>query len=317
MLIDVHTHTQFAAFEKDYKEVIERALKAGVSIINVGTQRDTSRRAVKIAHEFSKDVYATVGLHPIHTERSYHDPQELGFLPQTNADNESRTNADSRADQHGKSQREPAPAGFTSRGEDFDYEYYRRLARDPKVVAMGECGLDYYRLTRTHADWTQTNADNLKNKQKETFLAQAELAKELDKSLMIHCRPSKGSDDAYEDLIALMSNVKFQMPKIVHFYVGSLAVTKKLIDANFYFTFGGVITFSRDYDEVIKYIPLDRILLETDAPYVAPEPYRGKRNEPAYVVEVVKKMAELKDMSQEKMEQQIFENTKRIFNLNL
>ena len=81
MLIDVHTHAQFAAFKDDYKEVIERALKAGVQIINVGTQRDTSRRAVEVTHEFPEGVYATVGLHPIHTEKSYHDAQELGAAP--------------------------------------------------------------------------------------------------------------------------------------------------------------------------------------------------------------------------------------------
>ena len=91
-------------------------------------------------------------------------------------------------------------------------------------------------------------------------------------------------------------------------------MTRKLVDAGFYFTFGGVVTFARDYDESIKYIPIDRILSETDAPYVAPEPYRGKRNEPSYVVEVVRKLAKLKGISMETMRDQIFENATRIFN---
>ena len=84
----------------------------------------------------------------------------------------------------------------------------------------------------------------------------------------------------------------------------------------FYFTFGGVITFTRDYDEVIKMIPMDRILSETDAPYVAPVPYRGKRNEPAYVVEVVKKLAEIKGVSVEEVGEQILRNTRRVFQLS-
>ncbi len=115
-LFDVHTHVNFAAFRGDYRDVIQRALDAGVWMVNVGTQRDTSARAVEIAREFPEGVYAAVGLHPIHTEKSRHDEEELG-----------------------------GDTAFTSRGEEFDYEYYKKLAQDEKVVAIGECGLDYYR----------------------------------------------------------------------------------------------------------------------------------------------------------------------------
>jgi len=301
MLIDAHTHTQFAAFKGDYKEVIRRALKAGVSIINVGTQRDTSRRAVEVAHEFEEGlpaeasakagVYATVGLHPIHTEKSYHDVQELGS-PST-----------------GSGQTLKGLEGFASRGEEFDYDYYKKLAQDPKVVAIGECGLDYYRLG------ISDQGLGARNLQRKVFLEQVTLAKELNKTLMIHCRPSKGTDDAYEDLLPLITNYQLLITKVVHFYVGSLAITKKLVEAGFYFTFGGVITFARDYDEVIKYIPLDRILTETDAPYVAPEPYRGKRNEPAYVIEVVEKLAEIKSVSYDKIVEATAENARKVFRL--
>lgn len=305
-MIDVHTHTQFAAFKDDYKEVIQRALKAGVEIINVGTQRDTSKRAVEIAHEFKEGVWATVGLHPIHTEKSYHDEQELGAAP--SAGGEPRL-------------------GFMSRREEFDYEYYKKLVLDPKVVAIGECGLDYYRLG------TRNQETGTRELQKEVFIKQIELAKEVNKPLMIHCRPSKGTDDAYEDLLQLMSKIKDQLSKVVHFYVGSLAITKKLVDTGFYFTFGGVITFvpkprkseagtpvangdlgaRGPYDEAIKYIPLDRILTETDAPYVAPEPYRGKRNEPAYIIETAKKMAEIKAVEYDKIVATIRENARKVF----
>lgn len=280
-LFDVHTHVHFAAFEKDYREAIQRALDAGVKMITVGTQRDTSRRGVEVANEFD-GVWAAVGLHPVHTEKSYHDPKELG-----------------------------GGTGFNSRGEDFDYEYYKKLAMDPKVVAIGECGLDYYRLATSD----KRLATSIKEKQKTTFIKQIELARELKKPLMIHCRSSKGTDDAYEDLWRIIQDSKFQLPKISHFYVGSLVMAKKLVEAGFYFTFGGVITFARDYDEVIKYLPMDRIMLETDAPYVSPAPYRGKRNEPAYVVETAKKLAEIKDISIEQVAEATTNTALKIFGL--
>jgi len=271
MYFDAHTHAHFAAFENDWKDVIDRALTRNVWLVNVGTQYDTSVRAIEVAHEYKEGVYATVGLHPIHTEKSHHDANELG--------------SDDKAKE------------FTSRGEDFDYDAYQKLALDPKVVAIGECGLDYYRL-----------GEETKKKQVETFLGHMELAKEVGKPLMIHCR------QAFSDLIDILKpNTTNLKPSVIHFFTGTPDDAKKLLDLGFSFNFGGVITFTRDYDESIKLIPLDRILSETDAPYVTPVPYRGKRNEPMYVVEVVKKLAELKGVSTQAMEDQIFENAKRIF----
>ncbi len=280
-LIDSHTHVQFSAFEKDYKEVIKRAQKLGIGMITVGTQKDTSRRAVEIAHEF-ENVWATVGLHPIHTEKSYHDPQEVGTFQYS---------------------QEYKNVGFMSRDEDFDYEYYKKLASDPKVVAIGECGFDYYRNS------------GAKDIQKEVLIKQIKLAQELKKPLMFHCRPSKGTDDAYEDLLGIISSYRFSIPKISHFYAGSLETAKKLLEQDFYFTFGGVITFSRDYDEIVKYIPLDKIMVETDAPYVAPEPYRGQRNEPAYVAGVAKKLAEIKGINYEQIAEITVQNCRKVFGI--
>lgn len=176
---------------------------------------------------------------------------------------------------------------------DFDYEKMRVLAGHPKVVAIGECGLDYYRLG--------DDAEQIKKTQKELFLRQMDIAKDAGKPLMVHCRPKKGTDDAYEDLIAILKNKNYKLNTIIHFFVGSPVVAEQFLELGSYFTFGGVITFARDYDAAIRRIPLNRILLETDAPYVAPAPYRGKRNEPAYVIEVAKKMAELKDMPYEEV----------------
>ena len=282
-LFDIHTHTQFAAFADDQDAVIRRALDAGVWMVNVGTQRDTSAAAVATAARYTEGVYAAVGLHPIHTDKSYHDAQELG--PTTPL-------------QTGVC-KGVVDGGFTSRGEEFDYEYYKKLAQDPKVVGIGECGLDYYRL-----------AEDTKTKQRVVFEQQIALAADVKKPLMIHCR------NAFRDLIAILQapSSKFQVPSgIIHFFTGAKDDAKSLLDLGFSFSFGGVITFARDYDKVVRYIPIDRIVLETDAPYITPVPYRGRRNEPAYVTEVARKLAEIKALSYETTVQLTTENAREVF----
>ncbi len=290
-LFDVHTHVQFHAFKDDAALVIQRALDNNVWLINVGTQKDTSRAARELAHQYPTGIWATVGLHPIHTEKSYHDSQELGGPSWAKA-----------AEGEG---------GLMSREEEFDYEYYKTLASDSKVVAIGECGLDYYRLGK-----------ETKRRQSEVFIKQIGLARELKKPLMIHCRArrdlnhaQRGAANAFDDLISILKSyiLNLKSPGLVHFFSGTKDDAKKLLDLGFSFSFGGVITFARDYDEVVKYIPLEKMLLETDAPYVAPVPYRGKRNEPSYVIEVAKKIAELKNVSLEKVAEAIYQNTERIF----
>ncbi len=276
---DSHTHVQFAAYDADREVVIERAVDAEVGMINVGTQQDTSKRAVKLAEQYP-GLYAAIGLHPIHTEKSFHDVDELGG------------SEDSK--------------GFTSRGEIFSFDNYLALAEHPKTVAIGECGLDYFRLS-----------EETKVKQQEAFVGQIELAKKVGKPLMIHCR------DAFPDLIALLTSHLSLLPSppgVIHFFTGTLKEAKQLLEMGFAFTFGGAITFppkknqsEGSYDAVIRMLPLDRILSETDAPYVAPVPYRGKRNEPAYVVEVVKRLAALKGISPEEMATITVANAKRIF----
>jgi TatD DNase family protein len=286
---DAHTHAHFAAFENDSKEVIDRALASDVWMVNVGTQRDTSRRGVEVARLYEQGVYAAVGLHPVHTDRSFHDAQELG------------------ASEDAK--------GFTSRGEEFDYDYYLALGRDPKVVAIGECGLDYFRI-----EGTTEEVANKKVKQKIVFEAQVKLAGELQKPLMIHCR------DAFSDVITILRQHGYPLKDVpagvIHFFTGSVEDAQQFLELGFGFTFGGVVTFppkkgnvAGDYDEVIKMIPIDKIFSETDAPYVAPMPYRGKRNEPVYVIETVKKLAELKGVSLEDMKAAIFKNAQRIFGI--
>jgi len=274
-LIDSHTHVQFAAFSGDSDKVIKRALDENIWLVNVGTQKNTSRLAVETAEKYANGVFAAVGLHPVHTEKSFHDEDELG-----------------------------GDKGFTGRGEEFDYDYYQRLAENPKVVAIGECGLDFFR----------TDADKLpetKKKQESAFRAQIKLAGKIKKPLMIHCRA------AFPDLIKILEDYfksgNIESPGIIHFFSGTEEEAKKLLGMGFYFTFGGVITFTRAYDGVVKMIPLERIMTETDAPYVAPAPYRGKRNEPVYVTKVAEKIAEIKNISLVAAEKQMVENAFKIF----
>ena len=183
---------------------------------------------------------------------------------------------------------------------------YRALAKERGVVAIGECGLDYFRLK---------GDENVEKKlQRDAFCAQIALAHEVKKPLMIHCR------NAMSDLILLLREYRHQLnsiPGIMHFFSGSLEDARALLDMGFYFTFGGVITFSHDYDEVVKSIPLERILTETDAPYVAPVPYRGKRNEPVFVLEVEKRIAELKNIPKEELAGHIMHNAERVFHITL
>jgi TatD DNase family protein len=284
--LDAHTHVQFSGYDADRGAVIQRALDAGVrKMIVIGTQKDTSRMALVLAEKYPDNVRAAIGLHPVHTSRSFHDAQELGGGE--------------------------AAQAFTSRGEVFDADYYRALARNPRTVAIGECGLDYFHFNDDEPREVQIE------KQKAAFLAQIKLSKEVKKPLMIHCR------DAFADLIEFVRpHARELVPSVVHFFTGTPDDARALLDMGFSFTFGGAITFpprkgktQGDYDEVIKLIPIDRIMSETDAPYVAPAPFRGKRNEPAYVVHVVARLAELKGVALDEMKAQIEENVQRIFGI--
>jgi len=280
--IDIHSHVHFKAFEVDHDEVVERALQSNTWMINVGTQIDTSRAAVAMANKYKEGVYAIVGLHPIHTSASYHDAKELGEGGQE----------------------------FTSRGETFDKNSYRELLKDPKVLGIGECGLDYYRC----------DEDSI-SRQKAAFIEQIELANEFKKPLMLHIRNNKGNPsrnayfDALEILKVHLDTTPFPKGKRgdVHFFAGGLEEAQAFLDFGFTLSFTGVITFTHDYDEVIKSIPLDMIMSETDCPYVTPVPNRGKRNEPMYVNAVVKRIAEIKGLPEKEVGEAIVANARRVF----
>lgn len=282
--IDIHSHVNFKAFEVDRDEVIKRALDNDTWVINVGTQIDTSRAAVELAHLYDEGVYAVIGLHPIHTGASHHDEKELG----------------------------EGGIEFTSRGEVFNKDSYRELLKDSKVVAVGECGLDYYHM----------DAESIE-KQKTAFIEQIELANEIGKPLMIHVRNNyeDESRNAYEDIFEILKQ-HAKVKGVFHFFEGDIENAKDFISFGFLLSFTGAITYpprkkgrNCDYETIIKNIPLDMILTDTDSPYMAPMPYRGKRNEPSYVREIVKKIAEIKGLPEAEVAQAIVANAKRLFDI--
>lgn len=282
--IDIHSHVNFKAFDGDRDAVIERARENDTWMINIGTQYDTSKYAVEMTNEY-EGVYATIGLHPIHTSASYHDESELGS----------------------------GGTDFTSRGEIFDYEKYKELAKLGKVVGIGECGLDYFHL----------DSGNIE-KQKNAFIEQIKLANELNIPLMLHIRNNDENlnTNAYADSLEILKKYA-KVKGVSHFFAGTLEDAKAYIDFGFYISFAGVITypprknFSRsvDYNEIIKVLPLDMILSDTDSPYVAPVPHRGKRNEPIYVSDIVKKIADIKGLPEIEVAEQIVKNAKNLFKI--
>lgn len=205
------------------------------------------------------------------------------------------------------------PAG--DMGEIFNEEEFEKLVTSKKVVAVGECGLDYKGF-KIH----DLGFKNGKEKQIEIFKKQIDLAIKYDKPLMLHLRSGEDADaDAYDDAIIILEsyiiNHESKLRGNCHFFAGSIEQAKKFIDLGFTMSFTGVVTFTKDYDEVIKFIPLDKIMSETDSPYVTPVPYRGQRNEPSYVQEVVKKIAEIRGEDFESVKKTLSDNAIKYFDL--
>ncbi|HPI82209.1 MAG TPA: TatD family hydrolase [Candidatus Paceibacterota bacterium] len=283
--IDIHCHTNFALFDEDRTSVINRALENNTWLINIGTQFDTSERAVEISNKYEEGVYATIGLHPTHTTSSYVDQDELGVYSKE----------------------------LSQQGEIFDRQKYKKLSERGKVIAIGECGLDYFHLKKED-----------KEKQTEVFIEQIKLANELNLPLMLHLRNSEEDlgSSAYQDALAILKKYS-KVKGVIHFFAGTEKDAKDFIDFGFYISLAGVITYppkknnprAINYEKIIKEIPLDKILADTDSPYVAPVPYRGNRNEPLYVREIVKKIAEIKGLEENDLAEKIVDNARALFNI--
>lgn len=184
---------------------------------------------------------------------------------------------------------------------DQDLNWLKELSNHPKVVALGEMGLDYH--------WDKSPADV----QKEVFRKQIRLAKEVDMPIIIHNR------EATEDIVQILQEEDAKtVGGIMHCYNDSADYVQACLDMNFYISLGGPVTFKNAPlpKEVAKIVPKDRLLIETDAPYLAPHPNRGKRNEPAYVTLVAEQIAALREISYEELCQITKENAFRVFRLS-
>ena len=282
-LIDSHCHVHFRAYDADMDNVIKQTLDAGVFMITVGTQKDTSRIGLEVAERWD-GVWATVGLHPNHlTKQEFLDEDELDPVK--------------------------------TREETFDMDYYRELARHPKCVAIGETGLDYYRIP------DGADVELVKEKQRATVRAHFDLATEMNLPVSIHCR------DAYPEQAQIIREYtqagKLARRGVMHCFTGTVEEARVFIELGFLISFSGIVTFAcppgrrgKNLQEVARALPLEKLLIETDAPYLTPAPDRGKRNEPWRVKYVAEKIAELKGMSVEEVAQVTTENAKFLFSIS-
>lgn len=277
MLIDTHAHLNFNAYKLDAQEVIDRSLKNNVWLINVGSQYETSKRAVEIAEKYDKGVFASVGLHPIHLETG---------LVKIKNDNEE--------------------IELKTKEEEFNYEKYRELAKREKVVAIGEIGLDYYWRPKT-----AKKKELFKEKQKDLLLKQLELAKELNLPVIFHCRMAH--NDLLEVLNFQFSISNFQLKGVIHCFTGSWEEAERYLEMGFYLGFNGLI-FKMDFNEIIKKIPLEKILIETDCPYLTPPP-KNDKNEPLNVKYIAEKIAKIKNLTFEEIAKITTENAQRLFKI--
>ncbi|WP_440601824.1 TatD family hydrolase [Bacillus safensis] len=184
---------------------------------------------------------------------------------------------------------------------DEDLAWIKDLSQHEKVVAIGEMGLDYY--------WDKSPKDV----QKEVFRRQIALAKEVNLPIVIHNR------DATEDVVTILKEEgAAEVGGIMHCFTGSLETAKVCMDMNFYISFGGPVTFknAKNPKEVVKEIPSNRLLIETDCPYLTPVPFRGKRNEPSYVKYIAEQIAELREISFEELAELTTKNAKKVFRIN-
>jgi TatD DNase family protein len=293
MLIDTHAHLNFNAYKNDVDKVIKRSLSNNVWMINVGSTYETSKIAVEIAERYGQGVFAAIGLHPIHLAE--------GIF---------------------KAKLDKEEIAFQMKNEQFDYEKYKELAKSSKVVAIGEIGLDYYWKPKT-----KNKLEQFKNRQKQVFLQQFNLAKELNLPIIFHCRFAH--DELLEILKFQITNHKSQtnsksqiqnskLRGVIHCFTGNWQQAEKYLEMGLYLGFNGIIFKNIEginFEEIIKKVPLNRILLETDCPYLTPPEEENKRNEPIYIKYIAEKIAEIKNLTYNKVAKITTENAKKLFKI--
>jgi TatD DNase family protein len=311
--IDIHGHLDDQVYDADRDLVIERALSAGVAIITVGTNLQSSKKAVELAEKY-ENVWAAVGVHP--TEHSHSSVNSDSAVKREDQSPDSIVKGEGQSLVHG--------------GQAFDYGSFKKLATHPKVVAIGECGLDYFYENEIMANSASqpsfvnektakidpTSENGRVDLQRHLFLEHIRLANEVGKPLMLHMRKGANATSVYLEAVAILKE-HAKVPANFHFFAGTIEDAKAILEIGGMFSFTGVITFARNYDEVIRYIPLDRIMSETDCPYVSPKPYRGKRNESVYVVEVVKAIANIRGEDEGVVATKVLDNAQKFFGKSL
>ena len=185
-------------------------------------------------------------------------------------------------------------------GSEFNESDLMDLILSEKVVAVGECGLDYFHITDEEGV----------RKQREPFLRQIDMANRAKKPLMLHLRNGPGGN-AYRDAISMLKEARFGGN--AHFFSGSRDDAKELLSLGFTLSFTGVVTFTDSYDDLVRFPPLDMVMSETDAPYVAPLSVRGKENRPVYVKEIAQRIAEIRPEEDEMVLSALVENARRVF----
>ena len=288
MFIDTHGHVSFAAFKNDAKEVLQRTLKGDTFVVMPGTQYATSKRAVEMAEQYGEGVYAAIGLHPIHlSEKRKVDVLEV---------------------QSGNAKEEEWMT-FETQEEEFLYEKYKELGKSKKVVAIGECGLDYYYEPKSKE---RRQAQRLK--QKSALAQQVKLAQELNLPIIFHCRK------AHEDLLEFLKPRRGKMRGVVHCYTGDLKQAEQFYKLGLYFGFNGLIFKDvpalSNPTEIIGALPLERIVLETDSPYLVPPQADTERNEPLFVKYVAEEIARIKGISVDEIASITTQNAKTLFGLS-
>lgn len=292
--IDCHSHPHDIKYINegvDVNKVLNDLQLDGGATIAIGTDFELSKQALDLANKHS-NVWCTIGVHP--------------------------------ADNHAEI--------FDTRFE----ELY--LNNKEKIVAVGECGLDYYYFDTlikkkfeaeveavplsegeglgVRITW-EDFVEKEKLRQKTLFKQQIEFSIKHNLPLVLHGRPSKNSMDAYRDMLDILETC-IGSGKVfghAHFFVGNLEIAKSFLNLGFLMSFDGPITFTNEYDEVIKFLPMENIMIETDSPYASPTPYRGQINYPVYVKEVAKKIAELKNLSTEEVLEITKNNAINLFSL--
>ena len=276
MLVDSHAHLDFV---DDLEKALVRAKEAGVKkIFSIGTNLEESKKAIEISNKYSSadlKIYATCGIHP---KDGRADVEKFGLL--------------------------------------HCFETLKQIARSSnKVVAIGEYGLDYYVTSDPSyakaSEGKQETSEEEKKFQRELFRAQIRLAAELNLPLVIHCR------NGWEEIFDLIDKRGRTSLGVFHSWTGDWEAAKKALDLGFYISFSGIVTFQNAsaVQSVAKKIPLDRMLLETDSPYLAPEPFRGSTNEPKNVRIVAQFIAGLRNQTVDEISSKTSANARKLFNL--